>query len=467
MGRTLHLKPNKKQREALRHLIQSQTKFIAYGGAAGGGKTWLGWEWLLVMCITHKGSRWFVGRDELKKLRTTTLTTFFKVIKHYDIGPENYKYNGQDHFLEIFGSRVDLLELKYYPSDPLFERFGSFEFTGGWIEEAGEVHSGAFDILKARIGRHLNRELNLPAKMLITCNPKRNWIYNDFYKPYKEDRLGNDKVFIPALISDNPYLDKAYIENLKSITNKAQKERLLHGNFEYEDDPANIFEYDSLQDMIHKGEQLELQWKREAKQREQENWEPKATHISNDVARLGDDRTVILIWAGLHILDAGVYRKQGVDKTIEDVSQFGQDYNIPPSKIVIDEDGVGGGVKDGIRGSKGFVNNARPLKYKGKEENYTNQKSQCYFHLARAVAEGKVTLSSKVASMLIDGKTIGELLTEELSVIKRKDVDKDGKVSVEGKDKTKELLGRSPDLADAVMMRMFYELKGEMKLISI
>jgi len=36
-------------------------------------------------------------------------------------------------------SKIDLLDLSEAPSDPLFERFGSTEYTGGWIEEAGEI----------------------------------------------------------------------------------------------------------------------------------------------------------------------------------------------------------------------------------------------------------------------------------------------------------------------------------------
>ena len=38
-------------------------------------------------------------------------------------------------------------------------------------------------------------------------------------------------------------------------------------------------------------------------------------------------------------------------------------------------------------------------------------------------------------------------------------MDKDTKKQVMPKDKVKELIGRSPDISDALMMRMFYEVK--------
>ena len=37
-------------------------------------------------------------------------------------------------------------------------------------------------------------------------------------------------------------------------------------------------------------------------------------------------------------------------------------------------------------------------------------------------------------------------------------MDKDGKMQVIPKEKMKDLIGRSPDFADALMMRMFYEI---------
>ena len=42
--------------------------------------------------------------------------------------------------------------------------------------------------------------------------------------------------------------------------------------------------------------------------------------------------------------------------------------------------------------------------------------------------------------------------------VKIKDIDKDTKLGIVPKDKTKEMLGRSPDDWDSIMMRYFFEL---------
>jgi hypothetical protein len=114
----------------------------------------------------------------------------------------------------------------------------------------------------------------------------------------------------------------------------------------------------------------------------------------------------------------------------------------------VDSDGVGGGVADQIRGTN-FVNNAKPLH----NQNFSNLKSQCYVKLSELFKEGKISINILSPSDIDD-------LTQELLAIKLKDVDKDNKVQVASKDEMKKILGRSPDLSDALMMRMYYEIKN-------
>jgi hypothetical protein len=49
-------------------------------------------------------------------------------------------------------------------------------------------------------------------------------------------------------------------------------------------------------------------------------------------------------------------------------------------------------------------------------------------------------------------------ITEEFSQIKQRDMDKDGKLKIVGKDEVREAIGRSPDTGDTFIMRMYSEL---------
>jgi hypothetical protein len=42
--------------------------------------------------------------------------------------------------------------------------------------------------------------------------------------------------FIAALPSDNPYVPKSFFDNLETA-DETTKQRLLHGNFDYDDTP--------------------------------------------------------------------------------------------------------------------------------------------------------------------------------------------------------------------------------------
>jgi hypothetical protein len=72
--------------------------------------------------------------------------------------------------------------------------------------------------------------------------------------------------------------------------------------------------------------------------------------------------------------------------------------------------------------------------------------------LSEYLKEGKISFN------VYNTELIDEL-TQELLVIKYKNLDKDNKLGVISKDDMKKMLGRSPDLADAIAMRMYPEAK--------
>ena len=191
------ISPTQKQHLAYQALKDPNIDTVFLGGGAGGGKSWLLCESRLVNAIRFPGYRSFIGREELKRMMQSTYVTFTKVCAHHKIPTDFWKLNGQYNYIEFKnGSRIDLLDLKFLPTDPMYERLGSLEYTDGAIEEAGEIDFMAYDVIRSRIGRHKNKEFNLHATLLVTGNPKKNWTYTTFYRPWRDGTLPKNTAFV-------------------------------------------------------------------------------------------------------------------------------------------------------------------------------------------------------------------------------------------------------------------------------
>lgn len=425
-------KRHEKQDEALCILTDHVTTEILYGGAAGGAKSWTGCSWLAFMCKTYPGTKWFIGREELKRLRETSLITFFKVCKRYGLRKGiDFKYNGSDHFIEFAnGSRIDLLDLRFLPSDTMYERYGSSEYTGGWIEEGGEINFGAYDTLKTRIGRHLNDHYGLLRKLLITANPKKNWLYTTFYKPSTQKKLPVHMKYISSLVDENPFMESGYIEALESTSDKVKLERLRKGNWEYDTSPNALCSYDAITAIF--GNDIARK--------------TGVRYITADIARFGSDKARIAVWDGYVIIETLSFDISKTTDIQNAINHLRRKHNIPKYRVIADEDGVGGGVVDNC-GILGFKNGSSPLK----NENYQHLQAQCGYKLADHINNSDVGIEPEL-SMQDQEDIIVEL--EQLQTWK---ADSDGKLQIKPKEQIKQDIGHSPDWRDVLLMRMYFD----------
>jgi phage terminase large subunit len=60
------IRPTAKQEIAWDRLLDAKTRFLLFGGGAGGGKTWIFCEWLLTQAYNYPGSRGFIARNEAR-----------------------------------------------------------------------------------------------------------------------------------------------------------------------------------------------------------------------------------------------------------------------------------------------------------------------------------------------------------------------------------------------------------------
>jgi len=349
----------------------------------------------------------------------------------------HWTFNGQTNVFTFYnGSEIILKDLFLYPSDPEYDSLGSLELTGGFVDEASQVSFKAFQVIKSRF-RYKIKEYDITPKILLTTNPSQNWLYEYFYKPDRDGDLEEYKTFIQSLPTDNPHLPESYLKELKKLPEESRK-RLLEGNWDYDSSIDQLFSYNDINMCFNN------------------DMEDGSYYITGDIASYGDDRSVLCVWNGLNLISMDILTHQSIPNIVEKIKSLKTSYNVPLKNIIVDADGLGIGVVDLLR-CKGFKNGSRPLK----DGNYNNLKSQCYFLLSEYVKDGKINFGDMKMSLQ-------EQLSKELIAHRIKDVDKDGKNQVIPKDQVKKNIGKSPDISDTIMFRMWYELqpKGRYKIMS-
>lgn len=441
-------KISKKQLQALKYLTDTETNELVYGGGGGGGKSMLLAMFATDMSLGYQGIRGAICRKELKRLKETTLLTMFDSFSRDGLKEDrDFIYDKNANIIRFpqTGSIIFLLELDFYPSDPNYDRLGSYELTWACIDEAQQVEQKAKNTLRTRL-RYKISDNKLVPKMLLNCNPSKGYLYSEYYKPAKEGTLRPDKKFLKSLVTDNPFIDKTYIQNLRAQPLEIQ-ERLLYGNWEYDDDPSKLIDYDSIPDL----------WTNHVPQ-------SKERYIVADIARHGADMTVVSYWEGLDCKKIGGYKNLPVTspphspQTVSSASVIAEwrgRHQVPLSHVIVDEDGIGGGVKDAL-GCRGFIANKTPFKTYG-NGNFNHLKSQCYFMLSDYVNNHKIAVRT-------ENMKIREMLATELEQVRQKDMDKDKKLQIVSKDDVKARIGRSPDFSDTLMMRMYFELLPKPKI---
>lgn len=420
---------NDKQKEACRYWLDDSITDIAYGGAKGSGKTFLGCNLIFSDAFTYPETFYFIARKQLNDLRKFTIPSIYEVFEKWKLNDKYYHFNGNDNYFTLYNkSRVYLLEAKWMPTDPLYQRFGSMQMTRGMIEEGGEFCLEAKSNLQASIGRWKNDVYNLVPKLITTCNPSKNFLYSDYYKKNKEGKLESWKRFIQALPTDNKRLPEGYLLNLERTLTKTQKERLLYGNWEYDDDPDLLVDYDAICDIFSN-----------------EHATAGDRSISADLAMKGRDRFVAGSWNGL-ICRIAIDKEYSPAKEIEaNLRDLMLSDGVGRSRVVADSDGLGAFLESYINGIKEFHGGATAVD----STKYANLKSECAYKLAEVI--------NKRSLKIICTKEQEELIKEELGVLKEvSGLDSTQKKRIITKDEMKAILGHSPDYLDMLIMGMYF-----------
>jgi hypothetical protein len=415
-----------KQIECLNALgLDSPAEVVLFGGAAGGAKSFTGCAWQIQRRLKYPGTRGLIGRSKLDTLKKTTLKTFFEVAQLFGLrANEHYQFNAQSNVITFYnGSEIILKDLFSYPSDPSFDSLGSLEISDAFIDECSQVSKKAVDIVRSRI-RYKLTQYNLSPKTLLTCNPSKGWLYNEIYAPWRAQNLPEFISFIPSRVTDNPHLPATYAETLARLP-EIDRKRLLEGDWDYDETADALFITDDIlrafRDPQTDGE----------------------LYITADVARLGKDRTVIALWRGLSLIHITELRKKKIDETAAVIRAMADHHKVKLSNVLADADGLGAGLVDVLK-CREFRNGSRATK----PERFVNLKAECFFKLAEFIELNRMVFPQGHRDTIV----------KELDLIRRKNPDGDGKLAVTGKEEIQRTHGMSPDYADAIAMRMFFEL---------
>jgi len=248
---------------------------------------------------------------------------------------------------------------------------------------------------------------------------------------------------------DNPGFDRKELEQAeKEMDNETYKQEIMA---EYVDNSGALFRYNALVDMFT-------------------NTITKSNekYLIVDIADDGSDKTVFSFWQGLEMYKIEQFSRLNTESIINQTREFAAQEQIPFSQIAVDAIGVGAGVAsssllDGIVGYKSSYGSIKTdhdptrlpnVHYRSGvklSSEYANLRSQCVFVLANLVNNHEIACK-------VDDIRLREAIIEELALYQ--DASKgDGKRMPTMKEDIKALLGRSPDLSDTLIMRMYFEVK--------
>lgn len=175
-------------------------------------------------------------------------------------------------------------------------------------------------------------------------------------------------------------------------------------------------------------------------------------YITADVALHGSDKFRLIAWDGWRAIEMKTVDKCDADEAEKIIKAFADKHGVRRSNIIYDADGLGVFLRGYLRGAKPFNNGGTPIAQPGVrlKLNYKNLKSQCGYEFAKYVNAGKVFIGFE------DDKP--EII-KELECLRSYALDNEGKIQLMPKKLViKNLLGHSPDIMDAFLMRVYPEL---------
>ena len=203
--------------------LKDEHKYICYGGARAGGKSWAIRVKAILLCLEYPGIVVLIIRKSYPELTKNHIRPLKKMLR---CGQRDAiaTYNDKDKTLTF--TTGSIIQFAYLDTQRDMDRFQGTEADIVFLDEATQQPEEYWGDIKACL-RGTNE---FPKRIYCTCNPggqghgwvKRLWIDRRF----NENENPDDYVFIQSLLTDNTAIMKAqpdYYDQLMSLPPKKRK----------------------------------------------------------------------------------------------------------------------------------------------------------------------------------------------------------------------------------------------------
>lgn len=230
MAELRNMPPTPKQVE----FLEARQRYVAYGGARGGGKSWAVRVKAVLLCLKYPGIKVMIVRKTYPELQENHIIPLCEMLHCYAEDKEQQiaVYNdSKKHIVFPNGSRI---LFRYCDTERDTMRFQGTEVDVLFVDEATQQSEDKMDRLRACV-RGVN---SFPKRIYYTCNPGgegHGWVKRLFIdRAFRGNEKPEDYVFIKSLVTDNKALmesDPEYVDQLMSLPPKL-REAWLNGNWD-------------------------------------------------------------------------------------------------------------------------------------------------------------------------------------------------------------------------------------------
>lgn len=241
---TVDLTKNEKQGHFFTTVLEAAfgdnpLRYLFYGGAIRGGKTYACLTILIVLCKMFPGSKWYVIRKSFTRIQETTLPTMHKILGR--TARVKWNRDKSNYYCEFTpsGSRIYFAgeDLK---SDPSLMWMLGLECNGFFLEQIEELSETCFEMCTSRAGSWYIDPMPTPL-IIGSFNPTMTWVRNRVFVPWQEGKLMEPFFYQDALPDDNPFVTEEQWKMWANMDDELYAQ-FIEGSWDFAK-PANVFAY--------------------------------------------------------------------------------------------------------------------------------------------------------------------------------------------------------------------------------